>query len=53
VHDALNAEAPDGYERRAGEIMTEVLGRTFSLPGHPNARLPPDPVQTGIYLDEV
>jgi len=53
VHDALNAEAPDGYERRAGEIMTEVLGRTFALPGHPNARLPPDPVQTGIYLDEV
>lgn len=53
VHDALNAEAPDGYEQRAGEVMTEMLGREFSLPGHPHARLPPDPVQIGTHLDEI
>lgn len=53
VHDALNAEAPKGYEQRAAEIMEEVLGRTFSLPGHPHARLPPDKALIGTYLDEV
>lgn len=53
VHDALTVEAPAEYATRAGQVMTDCLSRTFPLPGHPQARLPPDPVTIGTYLDEV
>lgn len=53
VHDALNADGADEYAVRAGQVMEEVLGREFSLPGHPVARLPPDKAKYGTHLDEV
>lgn len=53
VHDALNVDAHDDYTKRAGVVMEEVLGREFALPGHPRARLPPDPAKIAAYLDKV
>lgn len=53
VHDSLNAENPKGYSKRAGEVMTQVLGRPVVLPGFPNAVFPPDKVLHGTHLDQV
>lgn len=53
VHDALNADGAEEYAHRAGEVMEQVLGREFALPGHPRARLPPDKAKAGNHLDEV
>jgi DNA polymerase I-like protein with 3'-5' exonuclease and polymerase domains len=52
VHDALNAEAPEGYAVRCGEVMREVLNRPFQLLGH-TAVLPADEALIHDYLDKV
>lgn len=54
VHDALNAEVPAEYARRAGEVMAEILNRPFDIPGiFKGAVLPADAALVGDYLDEV
>lgn len=53
VHDALTAECLNGEVKIVGSIMKEELSRPFSLPGFPNARLPPDEPTTGKYYNEV
>lgn len=54
VHDALNADSPDGYAKRAGEVMKDTLSRPrHDIPGHPGAVLPVDEITSGIFLDEV
>lgn len=53
VHDALNVDSPDEYTTRAGQVMEEILGRKFPLPGHPQARLPPDKAKSATHLDAV
>jgi DNA polymerase I-like protein with 3'-5' exonuclease and polymerase domains len=62
VHDALTAEAPDEYAKRAGEVMLEVLSRDFAIhpvpgldeaiPHWSSARLPADPALINDYLDK-
>jgi len=62
VHDALTAEAPDGYAQRAGEVMHQVLGERFDIiPGAQftdaiatvhGARLPADPALIADHLDK-
>lgn len=52
VHDAVNAEVPIGYEKRAGEIMVDVLSETFPLRGY-TARLPADTPTISTHLDEI
>ena len=54
VHDAINADAPDGYAKRAGEVMKATLSRPRDdIPGHPGAVLPVDEITSGTHLDEV
>jgi len=55
VHDAVNAEAPDGYEKRAAEVMNEKLDQRVDLSelGHPSAHFPADPALIGTHLDQV
>ncbi len=53
VHDALNAENPVGYDKRAGEVMQQVLNRPIALPGFPNATFPPDKALHATHLDAV
>ena len=54
VHDAINADSPDGYVQRCGEVMKDTLSRPrHDIPGHPNAVLPVDEITSGTFLDEV
>jgi DNA polymerase I-like protein with 3'-5' exonuclease and polymerase domains len=54
VHDALNADSPDEYAKRAGQVMKDTLSRPRNdIPGHPNAVLPVDEITMGTHLDEV
>lgn len=54
VHDAINADSPDGYAKRAGEVMKATLSRPRDdIPGHPGAVLPVDEITSGTHLDEV
>ena len=52
VHDAITADAEEGYAQRAGQIMLDYLNRPFPLPGHPAATLPAEKYDIGDYLDE-
>lgn len=53
VHDALYVEAPDQEVATVKTILSEELSKTFSLPGHPVARLPPDKPKVGKHLDDM
>lgn len=53
VHDALYVEAPDAEVSAVKRILSEELSKTFSLPGHPTARLPPDKPKVGRHLDDM
>ena len=52
VHDALNAECPDDYTQRAGDLMQEIVNRPFMLNGHLTT-LPADKALVNTYLDKV
>lgn len=53
VHDALTAEVPEGYAKRAGDVMLEVINQPFSVLGYADATLPADNYDVGTFLDEV
>ena len=53
VHDALNADAPLGYETRAGQIMVDAFEQRVALPGFPDAYFPADKPTYGSHLDEI
>lgn len=53
VHDALTVECPEGYSKRAGAVMVDILSRPFDLPKYKGARLPADKADIGKYLNEV
>lgn len=52
VHDALNAECPDGYAVESGEIMRRELNEPFQLLGM-KATLPADKALIHDYLHKV
>lgn len=53
VHDAVNCEAPNGYEQRAAEVLNTILAQPVALPRYPQALFPPDPALVGSHLDQI
>lgn len=53
VHDMLGAECNENETQDVKIIFREELSKTFSLPGFPNAKLPPDEPSVGFYVNEI
>lgn len=53
VHDALIAESKEYCSEHTGKIFTEELSKPFELFDFKEAKLPPDKIKIGVYLNEV